>query len=80
MRSFAPLQGVSEYPVCGSSNVSVAAFLIHAGMLRDYGSNYIARQGMQVGRDDQVSVRVVGESIEIGGYAVMCVDGSLRVK
>ena len=78
VRSFAPLQGVPEDPVCGSGNASVAAYLIHAGNLNAYGSKYIARQGMQVGRDGEVAVRVLGESIEIGGYAVTCVDGRLR--
>ncbi len=80
VRSFAPLQGVPEDPVCGSGNASVAAFLIHRGEIKADGASYTARQGMQVGRDGQVSVRVVGESIEIGGYAVTCVDGSLRVE
>lgn len=78
VRSFAPIQGIPEDPVCGSGNASVAAFLIHSDLIKLYGSQYFARQGMQVGRDGQVAVRVVGESIEIGGYAVTCVDGSLR--
>lgn len=60
-----------------SGNASVAVFLVQTGMLSNYGSKYTARQGMQVGRDGLVAVRVVGESIEIGGYAVTCVDGSL---
>ena len=77
-RSFAPLQGVPEDPVCGSGNAGIAAYLIHGRNLSDYGSKYIARQGMQVGREGQVTVRVVGESVEIGGYAVTCVDGNLR--
>src|SRR2546425_8506442 len=79
VRSFAPLQGIPEDPVCGSGNASVAAFLIHSGGLKKYGPRYVARQGMQVGRNGQVVVRVVNESIEIGGYAVTCVDGSLLV-
>ena len=80
VRSFAPALGVSEDPVCGSGNASVAAFLLHTGELNDLGSKYIARQGMQVGRDGHVAVRIDGKSIRIGGYAVTCVDGSLRVK
>jgi PhzF family phenazine biosynthesis protein len=80
VRSFAPALGVPEDPVCGSGNASVAAFLIHTGMLSDVGSTYIAHQGMQVGREGQVAVRIDGTSIQIGGYAVTCVDGSLRVE
>ncbi|HXV83691.1 MAG TPA: PhzF family phenazine biosynthesis protein [Candidatus Binatia bacterium] len=80
VRSFAPALGVPEDPVCGSGNAGVAAFLLHTGMQSAFGSSYIARQGMQVGRDGRVAVRINGESIQIGGYAVTCVDGSLRVQ
>ena len=80
VRSFAPALGVPEDPVCGSGNASVAAFLMHWGLVEQYGTEYAARQGMQVGRDGQVAVRIDGKSIQIGGYAVTCVDGSLRVR
>jgi PhzF family phenazine biosynthesis protein len=80
VRSFAPSQSIPEDPVCGSGNASVAGFLIHSGLIKEYGSQYIARQGMQVGRDGQVTVRVTGEKIEVGGSAVTCVDGTLRVR
>jgi PhzF family phenazine biosynthesis protein len=79
VRSFAPAQGVPEDPVCGSGNASVAAFLLHTGTVKHFGERYIARQGMQVGRDGRVAVRVAGNVIAIGGYAVTCVDGTLRV-
>lgn len=79
VRSFAPAHGVPEDPVCGSGNISVAAFLRETGLLQEFGPNYTARQGMQVGRDGHVQVRVTAEAIQIGGEAVTCVDGSLRV-
>jgi PhzF family phenazine biosynthesis protein len=78
VRSFAPLQGIAEDPVCGSGNAGVAAYLRHNGLLDTYGSEYTARQGMQVGRDGEVRVRIGGGSIQIGGYAVTCVDGVLH--
>jgi PhzF family phenazine biosynthesis protein len=79
VRSFAPAHGVPEDPVCGSGNVSVAAFLRQTGLLKEFGPAYTARQGMQVGRDGRVQVRVSPEAIEIGGEAVTCVDGTLRI-
>jgi PhzF family phenazine biosynthesis protein len=79
VRSFAPALGVAEDPVCGSGNASVAAYLIHYRLMREIGTEYLARQGMQVGRDGQVAVRVQDNIIRIGGYAVTCVDGTLRV-
>jgi predicted PhzF superfamily epimerase YddE/YHI9 len=44
------------------------------------GANFIARQGMQVGRDGQVSVHVDQYAVRIGGYAITCVDGTLRTE
>jgi PhzF family phenazine biosynthesis protein len=73
VRSFAPAQGVPEDPVCGSGNLSVANYVG-----KRFGESYVARQGMQLGRDGRVSVRVRDDAIEIGGHAVTCVDGELR--
>jgi PhzF family phenazine biosynthesis protein len=77
VRSFAPAQGIIEDPVCGSGNASVAAFLIHSGQMKQDGAHYIARQGMQVGRDGEVAVTIERDRIKIGGYAVTCVEGRL---
>ena len=79
VRSFAPAHGIAEDPVCGSGNVSVGAYLAHSGQLARYGRQYHARQGMQLGREGSVSVRVEGEDIFLGGHAVTCVEGMLRV-
>jgi predicted PhzF superfamily epimerase YddE/YHI9 len=35
---------------------------------------------MQVGRDGKVEVRVSADAIRIGGDAVTCVDGTLRLQ
>jgi len=78
VRSFAPAHGIPEDPVCGSGNISVAAYLRETGSLKEFGGAYTARQGMQVGRDGKVRVRVSDDAIEIGGEAVTCVDGTLR--
>lgn len=81
VRAFAPAHGVPEDPVCGSGNISVGAFLAQSGLTDVYGSEYRARQGMQLGRDGRIAVRVLegGARIELGGDAVTCVDGTLRV-
>ena len=79
LRSFAPLLGVAEDPVCGSGNASVAAYLIHTGLIREIGAEYRARQGMEVGRDGEVAVRVDNDMIDFGGCAVTCVKGELRI-
>ena len=79
VRSFAPRLGIAEDPVCGSGNASVAAYLIHTGSIREIGAEYRARQGMEIGRDGEVAVRVENHAIKFGGYAVTCVDGKLRI-
>jgi PhzF family phenazine biosynthesis protein len=81
VRSFAPLAGVPEDPVCGSGNAAVAVYVAATGRLAEVGSEWIASQGREVGRDGSVLVRVAdgGRTIEIGGHAVTVVDGSLAI-
>ncbi|HKU46383.1 MAG TPA: PhzF family phenazine biosynthesis protein [Burkholderiales bacterium] len=73
VRSFAPAHGVPEDPVCGSGNLSVALVV-----KTRFGDSYVSRQGMQMGRDGKVAVRIGADSIQIGGHAVTCVDGTLN--
>lgn len=73
VRSFAPAQGIPEDPVCGSGNISVAAVRGKSA------GAYTAKQGMQLGRDGRVSIRFEGEQIFLGGGAVTCVEGTLRL-
>ncbi|HYX67099.1 MAG TPA: PhzF family phenazine biosynthesis protein [Burkholderiales bacterium] len=75
VRSFAPAHGIPEDPVCGSGNISVAAYLREAGRAAE---RYVARQGMQLGRDGRVTMRVSDSEIWLGGEAVTCVEGALR--
>jgi PhzF family phenazine biosynthesis protein len=78
VRSFAPLAGVAEDPVCGSGNAAVAAYLAATGLLAATGRAWVASQGREVGRDGTVAVRV-GEdgAIEIGGNALTVVRAEL---
>ena len=74
VRSFAPAHNIPEDPVCGSGNICVAAYLRH---LKKAPASYVARQGMQMGRDGRVHMRVTSDAIELGGRAVTCVEGSI---
>ena len=40
-------------------------------------AKYIARQGMQMGRDGRVYVRIRQDHVQLGGHAVTCVDGTI---
>lgn len=79
IRAFAPAHGIDEDPVCGSGSGSVGAFIRHTGQVEHFGGEFQASQGAAVGRDGQIRL-VLGESaVEVGGYSVTCVEGSLKV-
>ena len=79
VRSFAPAHGIPEDPVCGSGNLAVAHYLKQTNSLKRFGERYIARQGMQMRRDGRVHVRVDEDGVRIGGRAVTCIEGTLRI-
>jgi len=79
VRSFAPAHGIPEDPVCGSGNLAVAHYLKQTNSLKRFGERYIARQGMQLKRDGRVHVRVDEDGVRIGGRAVTCIEGTLRI-
>jgi PhzF family phenazine biosynthesis protein len=79
VRSFAPAHGIPEDPVCGSCNLAIAYYLKQTNALKRFGERYIARQGMQMGRDGRVHVRIDEDGVRIGGRAVTCIEGQLRI-
>ena len=81
IRCFAPAFGVPEDPVTGSANAALPAYLAHHGLLQRTGSEYVATQGSEMGRDGRVHVRILDASgrAQIGGQAVTVVEGELRL-
>jgi PhzF family phenazine biosynthesis protein len=77
VRTFAPLDGIAEDPVCGSGNGALAAYRLHNGAIKD-GDRYLASQGRQVGRDGKVHIRINGSDIHVGGACVTCIEGVYR--
>jgi len=77
VRGFCAATGINEDPVTGSLNASLAQWLIGEGLLPD---NYIASQGLNIGRAGQVHVRRdVGGQVWVGGHTVTCVDGTVHL-
>jgi len=79
VRAFAPGQRVNEYPVCGSRNGCVAAFIRHTKQTARFGAEYLASQGGVLGRAGRIRLSISESSIRVGGQAVTCVDGQLFV-
>ena len=80
VRTFAPSCGVTEDPVCGSGNGSVAAFHWQFGLLPPGGGRYVAAQGRCVGRDGRIQINVdAAGKVRVGGSCVTCVEGSLML-
>ncbi|HYF61031.1 MAG TPA: PhzF family phenazine biosynthesis protein [Burkholderiaceae bacterium] len=75
VRSFAPAAGAPEDPVCGSGNACVALQRRARGLREDY----VATQGEAIGRAGRIAVSYRGESIEVGGDAVICVEGRIAL-
>lgn len=78
VRSFFFVDGLVEDPVCGSGNAAVAVHRIRTGAIGD-GDAYLARQGMQIGRNGEVRVRIEGGDVHVGGQCVICVEGSFFI-
>jgi PhzF family phenazine biosynthesis protein len=76
VRAFVPGLGVTEDPVTGSLNASLAQWLIGAGLAP---GAYVAAQGTALQRAGRVFVEQLGDTIWIGGDVVVCVEGSVSL-
>ncbi len=81
LRTFAPGEGITEDPVCGSGNGSVAAYIARHIEPGRRAGHYLAEQGLEIGRDglvhaswDYVDDRIC---VRIAGAAVTCARGRL---
>lgn len=79
VRAFAPSCGVDEDPVCGSGNGCVAAFIRETEQTAIIGAAYLASQGQVVGRAGRIRLSIDSATIRVGGNAVTCIEGVLRV-
>ncbi|MBX8568613.1 PhzF family phenazine biosynthesis protein [Pseudomonas cichorii] len=83
VRTFAPGEGVSEDPVCGSGNGSVAAYIAKHKHGSEAEGSYIAEQGIEIGRDGEVQASWVRTGatlqIKVGGQAAVSASGQLHL-
>jgi PhzF family phenazine biosynthesis protein len=76
VRSFAPVEGVHEDPVCGSGNGAVAALVKEHHLLNK--QKYVASQGQKMDRNGIINVDLdANNQILVGGQAVECITGQI---
>jgi PhzF family phenazine biosynthesis protein len=78
IRAFAPNFGVTEDPVTGSANAALPSYLERYGLIDRTGREYVAMQGMELGRDGRVHVLTDGTRTQIGGQCVTVIAGEIR--
>ena len=66
----------AEDPVTGSLNAALAQWLLANGTLR---SPYVAIQGTAIGRCGRIFVEEAEGEIWVGGDAVTCIDGQVKL-
>ncbi|GAB3523458.1 PhzF family phenazine biosynthesis protein [Arthrobacter monumenti] len=76
VRAFVPSLGVPEDPVTGSLNAGLAGWLIGEERLP---ASYVVSQGTALGRRGRVFIDQDDDGVWVGGHALTCVDGQVRI-
>ena len=81
-RMFCPVLGIPEDPVSGNAHAMLAAYLWDLGYFGKSAHAFIGRQGRQMNRPGEVSVRLEAEhgsllAVHIGGRAVIVSEGTV---
>lgn len=77
VRAFAAPVGITEDPVTGSLNASLAQWLMAEGHLPE---RYLASQGTCLGRAGRVQLeRDASGQVWVGGQVVTCIDGHVQL-
>lgn len=79
-RAFVPGLGIDEDPVTGTASGACGAYLDHFAAFDDeFPERMTFEQGHFMDRPGYVGVRVDGRTVQVGGDAVVSLDGSLTV-
>ncbi|PMY42561.1 MULTISPECIES: PhzF family phenazine biosynthesis protein [Pseudomonas] len=76
VRAFIAGDGMPEDPATGSLNAGIAQWLLGAGLAP---ASYVVSQGLSMSRAGRIQVERIGDEVWIGGSAVTCIEGSLRL-
>jgi trans-2,3-dihydro-3-hydroxyanthranilate isomerase len=83
-RMFSPTAGIPEDPATGSATAILSAQLLAQGLLAQGETRLFVRQGQEMGRPSDLSLRIVVDgaalhSVHVGGTAVAMSHGRVRV-
>jgi PhzF family phenazine biosynthesis protein len=83
-RMFCPALGIPEDPVSGNAHAMLAAYLWDLGQFGKSSTSFIGRQGRQMKRPGEVSVKLEIDqgtlaAAHIGGTAVIVSEGTLAL-
>src|SRR5450631_1544652 len=83
-RMFCPALGIPEDPVSGNAHAMLAAYLWTLGQFGNSAPAFVGRQGRQMNRPGEVSVRLELDqgdlrAVHIGGSAVLVSEGTLAL-
>jgi len=77
VRAFAAAIGITEDPVTGSLNASLAQWLIGSGKMPGH---YLASQGQALGRQGRVHIQQDSQGqVWVGGDTVVCIEGRVAL-
>jgi trans-2,3-dihydro-3-hydroxyanthranilate isomerase len=81
---FCPALGIAEDPVSGNAHAMLAAYLWDLGQFGKNSTSFIGRQGRQMNRPGEVSVKLEIDqgslaAARIGGAAVIVSEGTLAL-
>jgi len=77
-RCFAPVFGVNEDPVTGTSNGALCSYLTKNKIVK--GSEFICEQGDIIGRQGRVYVNIKNDKVKVGGRAKLVEEKVLDLK
>ncbi|MGO3869765.1 MAG: PhzF family phenazine biosynthesis protein [Alcaligenes sp.] len=79
-RSFFPILGINEDPVCGSGNGAIAAFIAETQQTSVFGNHFSSSQGQALGREGKIALRISPDTrIQVGGESVTTIDGLISI-
>lgn len=79
VRSFAPICGIDEDPVCGSGNGSVAAYIRHYQLAFKNPAAIRSSQGQMLQRKGRMELLFTENNIWIRGTSHTCIEGMINI-